>query len=83
MEEYSETQPLLRRRQSPDSTSESIEESSGNFNDLRSNVKIGIATFWSLLAGITFSGCRILLKHVYLNGIDLTIVSAMVQVCNY
>ena len=77
-----ETRPLLRRRQSLESSnyeSTTMGETT-NFDLQRSEMRIGAATFWSIAAGITFGGCRILLKNVPLNSIDLTIVSSLIQV---
>ena len=73
---------LLRRRQSLESSnyeSTTMGETT-NFELQRSEMKIGASAFWSIAAGITFGGCRILLKNVPLNGVDLTVVSSLIQV---
>jgi len=73
---------LLRRRQSLESSnyeSTTMGETT-NFELQRSEMKIGASAFWSIAAGITFGGCRILLKNVPLNGVDLTVVSSLIQI---
>ena len=76
---------LLRRRQSLESSnyeSTTMGETTNLFDLQRSEMKIGASAFWSIAAGVAFGGCRILLKNVPLNSIDLTIVSSLIQVKN-
>ena len=51
-----------------------------NFDEMRSNLKLGMSRVWAILAGVTYASCRIMLKNVQLNAVDLTITSALVQV---
>jgi len=79
-EEYSnETQPLLHRVQSIDSMDEDMNNQS-NFDEMRSNLKLGMSCVWAILAGVTYASCRVMLKNVQLNAVDLTITSALVQI---
>ena len=80
IEEYNnESQPLLRRVQSIDSMDEDMNNQS-NFDEMRSNLKLGMSCVWAILAGVTYASCRVMLKNVQLNAVDLTITSALVQV---
>ena len=72
-----ETQALLPpRRNSIESSSDSI--SGSRFDD--TELKIGLATFFAVAAGISFSGCRLLMQNVKMNAIEVTIVGSLVQV---
>ena len=44
------------------------------------NVNVGMASFWAIVAGISFSGCRILMQNLKLNTIEVTLVGAFVQI---
>jgi hypothetical protein len=44
------------------------------------NVNVGMASFWAVVAGISFSGCRILMQNLKLNTIEVTLVGAFVQI---
>ena len=39
-----------------------------------------MASFWAVVAGISFSGCRILMQNLKLNTIEVTLVGAFVQI---
>ena len=39
-----------------------------------------MASFWAIVAGISFSGCRILMQNLKLNTIEITLVGAFVQI---
>ena len=39
-----------------------------------------MASFWAIVAGISFSGCRILMQNLKLNTIEVTLVGAFVQI---
>ena len=71
-----ESQPLLqnRRRRSFDSSNDSL----GDL-ELQSQSPCA-ATFWAMAAGISWSGCRILLQNIQLNVIEVDLVGGLVQV---
>jgi len=78
----SETQPLLghrNRRNSSlggSSSEDTIDDSGFDYQ----NVNVGMASFWAIVAGISFSGCRILMQNLKLNTIEVTLVGAFVQI---
>ena len=41
---------------------------------------MGIAAFWAVVAGVSFSGCRILMQNLTMDVIEVTLVGALVQI---
>jgi len=73
-----ENQPLLGHRRNISAGSYSSIDGNDHFES--NEVNIGIATFWAVIAGISFSGCRLLLQNIHLNVIEVTIVGALIQI---
>ena len=39
-----------------------------------------MSAFWAVVAGISFSGCRILMQNIKLDVIEVTLVGALMQI---